>query len=248
MKYFIIFWFSFYFGFSQTNAAFEKANQLYNSGEYQQAIAEYKAILEANEHAAGLYYNIANCHYRLNEIALSIFYYEKALLLKPDDEDIITNLGFAQKMTVDAIQEVPENGFSKLFNQVLDSTSLDGWAVRCVGLGFLFVFFFLSYYLSFSESKKRIFFVSSSVVLILFIGSLSLVFKKDSLDASKRPAIIFAKEVEAKSEPNLRAETSFTLHEGTKVMVIDNYKNEWSKIKLKNGETAWIANSELRTL
>ena len=63
-----------------------------------------------------------------------------------------------------------------------------------------------------------------------------------------RPAIIFAKEVEARLEPNLRAETSFSLHEGTKVLVVENYGADWSKIKLQNGETGWIANSELKEL
>ena len=58
-----------------------------------------------------------------NEIALSIFYYEKALLLNPDDKDIATNLGFAQKMTIDSIQKIPENRLSKLFNQTLNSLS-----------------------------------------------------------------------------------------------------------------------------
>jgi SH3-like domain-containing protein len=73
-------------------------------------------------------------------------------------------------------------------------------------------------------------------------------FKKDSLDSSTHPAIVFAKETEVRVEPNLRAETSFTLHEGTKVLVIENYNGDWSKIKLLNGETGWMASSELKTL
>jgi uncharacterized protein YgiM (DUF1202 family) len=31
-------------------------------------------------------------------------------------------------------------------------------------------------------------------------------------------------------------------------MVIENYGADWSKIKLQNGETGWIANSELKEL
>jgi len=84
-------------GFSQVNESFEKANQLYNSGDYEKAASEYESILLANQHSAGLYYNLANCYYRLNDIASSIFYYEKALLLDPDNKEITTNLGFAQK-------------------------------------------------------------------------------------------------------------------------------------------------------
>ena len=235
-------------GFSQTTESFKQANDLYNSGYYKEAIGQYDSILASSQHSAELYFNLANCYYKLNEVGPSIFYYEKALQLAPDDLDILNNLGYAQKMTIDAIQEVPESGVSKLLNKTLNSLSVDGWAIRCVGLVFLFVVLFLGYYLSYSEAKKRLFFVSSNVVLIILFVSLGLLFKKDSLDSNTHPAIIFVKETEIKTEPNLRSETSFTLHEGTKVLVIEDYNNIWLKIKLLNGETGWMSRSELKSL
>ena len=235
-------------GFSQTTESFKQANELYNSGYYKEAIGQYDSILASGQHSAELYFNLANCYYKLNEVGPSIFYYEKALQLAPDDLDILNNLGYAQKMTIDAIQEVPESGVSKLLNKTLNSLSVDGWAIRCVGLVFLFVVLFLGYYLSYSEAKKRLFFVSSNVVLIALFVSLGLLFKKDSLDSNTHPAIIFVKETEIKTEPNLRSKTSFTLHEGTKVLVIEDYNNDWLKIKLLNGETGWMSRSELKSL
>ena len=235
-------------GFSQTTESFKQANDLYNSGYYKEAISQYDSILASNQHSAELYFNLANCYYKLNEVGPSIFYYEKALQLAPDDLDILNNLGYAQKMTIDAIQEVPESGVSKLLNKTLNSLSVDGWAIRCVGLVFLFVVLFLGYYLSYSEAKKRLFFVSSNVVLIILFVSLGLLFKKDSLDSNTHPAIIFVKETEIKTEPNLRSETSFTLHEVTKLLVIEDYNNVCSKIKLLNGETGWMSRSELKSL
>ena len=235
-------------GFSQTTESFKQANELYNSGYYKEAIGQYDSILASGQHSAELYFNLANCYYKLNVVGPSIFYYEKALQLAPDDLDILNNLGYAQKMTIDAIQEVPESGVSKLLNKTLNSLSVDGWAIRCVGLVFLFVVLFLGYYLSYSEAKKRLFFVSSNVVLIALFVSLGLLFKKDSLDSNTHPAIIFVKETEIKTEPNLRSETSFTLHEGTKVLVIEDYNNDWLKIKLLNGETGWMSRSELKSL
>ncbi|MDA7705952.1 tetratricopeptide repeat protein [Flavobacteriaceae bacterium] len=248
MKKILIFWLMCLVGFSQTTESFKQANDLYNSGYYKEAISQYDSILASNQHSAELYFNLANCYYKLNEVGPSIFYYEKALQLAPDDLDILNNLGYAQKMTIDAIQEVPESGVSKLLNKTLNSLSVDGWAIRCVGLVFLFVVLFLGYYLSYSEAKKRLFFVSSNVVLIILFVSLGLLFKKDSLDSNTHPAIIFVKETEIKTEPNLRSETSFTLHEGTKVLVIEDYNNVWSKIKLLNGETGWMSRSELKSL
>jgi tetratricopeptide (TPR) repeat protein len=158
MKKILIFWLMCLVGFSQTTESFKQANDLYNSGYYKEAIGQYDSILASNQHSAELYFNLANCYYKLNEVGPSIFYYEKALQLAPDDLDILNNLGYAQKMTIDAIQEVPESGVSKLLNKTLNSLSVDGWAIRCVGLVFLFVVLFLGYYLSYSEAKKRLFF------------------------------------------------------------------------------------------
>ena len=248
MKHFFVFWLMCLVGFSQTSGSFRQANHLYNSGYYKEAIEGYTSILEANQHYAELYYNLANCPYKLNEIGPSIFYYEKALQLSPDDPDILNNLGYAQKMTIDVIQEVPKGSVWKFFNKILNSLSVDGWATRSVGLVFLFVILFLGYYLSRSEAKKRLYLVSSSLVLILLLTSLVLLFKKDRLDQSVHPAIVFARETEVKTEPNLRAETSFILHEGTKVLVIETYNSDWSEIKLLNGETGWMPNSELKAL
>ena len=92
------------------------------------------------------------------------------------------------------------------------------------------------------------FFVTSSLVFIVLVILLGLLFKKNCLDLNTHPAIVFVKETGVKSEPNLRSETSFTLHEGTKVLIIDEYNEDWLKIKLINGETGWVTRSELKAL
>ena len=111
-----------FFGWSflQNDTLFKKANTLYNNGKYLEAIDNYMSILETNTHSAELYFNLGNAHYKLNNIATSIYYYEKALQLKPNDKDIINNIAFARNMTIDAIDTVPEVGFSDA------GTSVDG--------------------------------------------------------------------------------------------------------------------------
>ena len=89
MKKILIFWLLCLVGFSQTSGSFKQANDLYNSGYYKKAIDRYGSILASNLHSAELYYNLANCYYKLNEIGPSIFYYEKALQLSPNDSDIL---------------------------------------------------------------------------------------------------------------------------------------------------------------
>ena len=76
------------FGYAQSNHVFEEANGLYNDGKYSEAIEKYEEILNSNVHSAELYFNLANANYKLNNIAPSVYYYEKALLLEPNDEEI----------------------------------------------------------------------------------------------------------------------------------------------------------------
>ena len=233
--------------FAQNQSIFEKANELYNQGKYAEAIDNYNAILDAGRHSSDLYFNLANSHYKLNNIAPSIFFYEKALKLAPNDDDIKNNMAFAKNMTIDAIDVVPESGISKLLNNATHIMTFDAWAKATIALVFCFVILFLVYFFSYSTLKKRITFIGSVVVLTLLLSTLAFTFHKYNLDKNDNPAIVFAQESKVKGDPNTKSEESFRLHEGTKVQVVEIYNN-WSKIKLTDGKTGWVISEDIKTL
>ena len=70
---------------------FEQGNTLYNESNYSEAIKKYEQILSTEMHSSELYFNLANAHYKLNHIAPSVYYYEKALQLNPNDSEIKQN-------------------------------------------------------------------------------------------------------------------------------------------------------------
>jgi tetratricopeptide (TPR) repeat protein len=232
---------------AQNNAAFEKGNALYNDGKFAEAIDDYKSILETGNHSPALYFNLANAHYKLNNIAPSIYYYEKALQLAPNDKDIKNNLAFAKNMTIDAIDTIPEGGLKKLLNKVTNAMHFDGWATLAVVSVVCCVVLFLMYYFAYSSVKKRLSFIGSSVFLGIMFISLLLAFNKYDMVKNDKPAIVFSKESQVKSEPNDRSEESFRLHEGTKVQILDTVDN-WKKIKLSDGKTGWIESEDIKAL
>jgi tetratricopeptide (TPR) repeat protein len=233
--------------FAQNQSLFEQGNQLYNDGKYAEAIEKYQAILNTNNHSEALYFNLANSHYKLNHIAPSIYYYEKALQLAPDDQDIKNNLAFAKNMTIDAIDVLPEAGFSKLSKKVTDIMSFDNWAKVAVGSVLMFVIIFLLYYVTYSTGKKRLAFITSNLFLFLAIFSVVIAFHKYNLSKKDQPAIVFAQETVIKSEPNKRSQELFRLHEGTKVQILDTV-NQWKEIKLADGKIGWIENEDIKEL
>ena len=234
-------------GFSQNENLFEQANDLYNKGDFDDAISKYESIINSGEHSAALYFNLGNAHYKLNHIAPSIYYYEKALKLAPNDKEIQNNIVFARNMTIDAIDKTPEIGFAKFSKNVTNWLTFDNWAKLSVVLMVLFVVFYLVYYFIFGSTKKRLAFIVSMSFLILSCSAVALAFNNYALVENDQPAIVFAKESMVKSEPNLRSPESFKLHEGTKVQILDTVNN-WKKIKLADGKTGWIPNIDIKAL
>ncbi len=233
--------------FSQNQTLFEKANALYNEGKYAEAIDTYNTILDTKNHSADLYFNLANAHYKLNNIAPSIYFYEKALQLMPNDDDIKNNLSFAQNMTIDAIDVIPEAGFAKLIKNITNVMSFDNWAKTAIGLVFCFVVLFLIYYFAYSTIYKRLTFMGSVLSLILLCISLAFAFHKYNIDKKDNPAIVFVQESKIRSDPNSKSEESFRLHEGTKIQVLESYNN-WKKIKLSDGKMGWVKSEDIKLL
>jgi uncharacterized protein YgiM (DUF1202 family) len=61
------------------------------------------------------------------------------------------------------------------------------------------------------------------------------------------PAIIFAENTEVKSEPSMGSEAAFTLHEGTKVQIME-WDDEWVRIQIVDGKDGWIPRTDLKEL
>lgn len=232
---------------SQPEVMFDSATVAYNQGDYEKAIDYYEEILETGKHSAALYYNLGNCHYKLNQIAPSIYYYEKALLLSPNDPEIKNNLVYAQNMTLDAVSPLPETALSRLYNRVAGSLSFDGWAYLGVVFVLIFVVAYILFYYFRYPMQKRIAFISSLVAISLAVVFVLFAFLRYQDYKADQPAIIFAQEINVKAEPNDRSDVAFILHEGTKVNVLEGF-DTWKKIQIADGQVGWVPQSSLRLL
>jgi len=242
-KLLILFLLTTQFFFAQTG--FEKGNDFYRKGKYEQAITEYESVLSSKQHSSELYFNLGNCYYKLNKVAPAIYNYEKALVLNPDDAEITNNLKFAQKLQIDEIKVIPTVGFSKMVHDFASIFHYNTWAWISVGFSVLFLLFFIGYYFSQMTLSKRIFFFGMFALVFLLLISVSVAISEKNDFESEKPAIVFAEMVLVKSEPQKASNTVFTLHEGTKVFVLEALDN-WKKIQLTDGTEGWIEKTAIK--
>ncbi len=226
---------------------FKKGNEYYKLGQYNDAIETYNQIKKLDLSASELYYNLANCYYKLNQVAPAIYNYEKALLINPLNDDAKNNLIFAKRLTIDNIEELPKSLFQKIDKSFVKKLSYNEWAIISVVFSFLSCSLFLLFYFSFTPSKKRLFFVTSMIGFLLLIFSSALTVKEYSFTQNNIEAIVFAENVEIKNAPILNSDTIFTLHEGTKVTVLDSV-DQWKKIKIADGKIGWVPSGEIKLL
>jgi tetratricopeptide (TPR) repeat protein len=229
--------------FSQN--AFEKANDLYLNGKFNEAISTYEAILKSNQHSAELYFNLGNCYYKLNKVAPAIYNYEKALMLSPDNSDVKNNLKFAQKRTIDEIKVVPKVGFAKLLRDFTGIYHYNTWAWIAISFSVLVLLSFMGYYFSQITLYKRVFFFGMFVFCVLVLVSVAAAAFEKSHYENEKPAIVFAENAEVRNEPQKLGANIFMLHEGTKVFVMETLGN-WKKIQLTDGTEGWIEKSTIK--
>lgn len=232
---------------AQNTSLFEQGNTAYNEGDYEAAINYYEQVLDNGQTSADLYYNLANSHFKLNNVAPSIYYYEKALQLDPNDEDIRNNLAIAQKRVIDDIQEEERSALGRIWNGIVSIFGYNGWAWAAIVFIVMFSILFVIYYFSRRSIIKRTFFTLSLVCI--FFGLICLVFSFQQYNQynSDDYAIIFSREAAARDEPTLRSDEAFLLHEGTKLQVIETYQ-DWIKFELANGIQGWMKKSDVRIL
>ncbi|MES2131720.1 MAG: hypothetical protein V4506_05175 [Bacteroidota bacterium] len=224
-----------------------KAEKFYAEKNYKEAINTYEALLKEGFTSYKLYYNLGNAYYKNKELGKAIYNYELANKLEPKNEDILTNLKIANEKTIDKIESKENFFMSAIKSGLINGLSTAGWAwLSILSLTLAFILLFL-FFLSRNLIVKRIGFFAGTISLILFVVSMVLGFSALDDKEHTKFAIITAHETRTHEDPSTTAASKFSLHEGTRVKVIET-NNEWTNIKLENGNEAWVKTEELGLL
>lgn len=222
-----------------SNNALQDAEKAYDSKNYKEAIINYEQLVKDGFKSYQLYYNIGNAYFKNNQLGKAIYYYELARKINPNNEDVRINLGIASAKTVDKI-DAKENFFiSAVKSNILSSFTTQSWAwfsITALGLACVLFFIFVS---SKTIGVKRIAFTLSCLLVITFAIMYALGYSALKAKSENKFAIITTKEIKIMNEPTSSASSKFSLHEGTKIRVVEN-NGDWLLIKLDNGNEGWI--------
>ena len=223
------------------DSLFLSANSDYANQQYNAAIKKYNLILSSNLESPELYYNLANSFFKINEIHQAIYYYEKALKIKPDFDDAKENLEICNLQLIDKIEEIPELMITSLYNNIINFLSLKNWIY--LTLIFIWVSLIIFSYNSFVKKNKK-------SVLYLVIFSFFLFFittKKYNQNINVKEAIIYSSVINVMSAPSEQSTNLFSLHIGTKVKIEDQIEN-WVNIRIANGKKGWVLIENLKEI
>lgn len=232
--------------FAGTDVLIDSARNHYTRGDFYEAQLIYQQMLDSNYSSYELYFNLGNCYFRSEQFAQAIYYYEKALQLKPADENAHANLRIAGSRITDKINVIQPVFYIRWYNAVTLWFSSDAWAVGFVIFLILSVGSAVLFLLMRRRSIKKMSFALGAVFLVITIASLHFSVKQRQLTQHSQYAIVF-EDLMVKSSPSDDGNNLFEIHKGLKVTVTDTLNN-WSELRLPDGKKGWAVSSGLKRL
>jgi tetratricopeptide (TPR) repeat protein len=229
--------------FANTDLSIQ-AEKLYEQKKYEEAILIYESLLSSKLTSPKLYYNLGNCYFKINQIGKAIYNYELAKKINPKDEDTKVNLKIANTKTIDKIENKENYFIGALKATILNYYTSAGWAWLSIISFTVTLFVIFLFFVSKSMVLKRIGFFIGIISFSVFIGSMILGYSTLNYKDQINYAIILRHELKVNVEPSSNSDTKFSLHEGTKVSVI-NQTSQWVNIKLENGNEGWVESSNV---
>ncbi len=230
--------------------AFVRAEALYQEQRYDEAAEVYESMRALGIEDGTLYYNLGNAYFKAGRIGLAVLSYERALVLAPSDEDVRTNLLYANELVADAVEEAPLPLAVR-------------WAVdvyRSLQPNFLAILLSVAFVLGgaaltlvlYDAWRQPQWGRSSAMVVVVICATLALasggaLASKVNAAANRVEAIVLTENAYVRSGPGDANPRLAEIHEGLKVRVISE-REGWYQVTLANGLTGWLRAAEIETI
>jgi len=224
---------------AQYDKELAQAAEAYSNNNFEKSITLYEQILADGWESFEVYYNLGNAYYKTDQIAEAILNYERAAVINPTDEDLLHNLNMARSRTVDKISMIAVPQFVSGYKAFVNSISADTWGIISL-ISFFGILGLIIFFLSASQRwiKQTIL----GFILLFFLTSTTAFlfgWQQKNWRNSNKEAIIFQPSINVQSTPDQNGKELFVLHEGTKVQIVERFK-DWARIRIGDGKTGWV--------
>ncbi|MBN2576942.1 MAG: tetratricopeptide repeat protein [Deltaproteobacteria bacterium] len=218
--------------------AWKRGNEAHLRGDYKAAAAAYEQLDRQQVVSADLYYNLGVTYFRQGLLGRAIWAFERALVIAPDDEDARFNLAQARKLAGRRAQDKLGGAEREaLWIRVVTyfSPSTEVWLFCGLYFG-CFALLFLRRGMAHDSrlavtTGAAILGVGAALAGLLVLGRVHL----DRIPA----AVILSEKVAVKEGSDSNFRTSFEVHGGLRVRVLDR-EHDWYRVRLANGLEGFV--------
>lgn len=221
-----------------------EAIEEYQNKNYESALEKFTQIESQGVIDANLFYNIANCWFRQENLGKAILYYKKALRVNPRHSLAEKNLDFTLTLTRDKIETPDPGALQKMIKTLYHSFTINSLAITGLILFAILVFLLviMQTVYRFRDKSLPVFFIF--LVLIMLTATIITATMKFNAYHDDNNAVILAPTAVGFSGPGSEYTRVFTVHEGMTCRIEDKNDN-WVLIKLPNGIGGWIESNLL---
>jgi len=216
--------------------AFDAANKLYEQGKYAEAASAYQQLLKSGQSSAAVYFNLGNAWFKAGQMGRAIEAYSRAETITPRDPDVRANLQFARNHVQGPTYSSP------LWRRWLGRLSLNEWTFLACAV--VWVWLLLLTVLQWRPSLRPMLRVYTIVLgmAVALVCSLLLVTWREHRSA--QAAVVISKEANVRQGPLDESQSTFTLHDGAEVLVLDR-KDDWLQISTDPRRIGWVKQDQV---
>lgn len=226
-------------GSSAATALYNRANQLYQDGNYRAAAGKYREAVAAGGGAASLYYNLGNAELRSGRLGPAIAAYLRAQRLAPRDRDVKFNLEYARARIKARLPELPRSAIYRAFDRVVGFLNVNEWTLLVLAAYWLAAILTIVLILARGETARRVSRYLLYVCAATALVSLPFAATRVSRDHLTPRAVIMDEKAGARSGPGEDNAELFELYEGMDVTV-GQCDSGWCRISAPGGFIGWV--------
>jgi tetratricopeptide (TPR) repeat protein len=229
-------------------ALFRRGNDAYLRGQYDAALAAYEQLVSLGVRSEDLFFNLGNAYAKAGQLGPAIYNYERALAYDPGQEDVLFNLSTAREAVRRQGEDrlVGAEEVSRWIRIVSPFTvSFASWLFLSLWSGLFGLLIVLRFR---GEGFLRVGLQALlGFVVLATVGAGGLLAGRLYLATRVLEAVVLPPSIEVRDGPDAASTTSFSVHAGLKLRVIET-ERDWARVRLANGLEGWVPERTLGRL